>query len=280
MYYSEIPTKLDRKSMTKDVWVKARTQELYDMLPLTSLEERNAHTEIRDEIIEINYAFFGYVAKEAYVTDPLVTFEDKLQSALTNFCQMWAKYKFTPKYRADLSFAVFFRPRLLECIKREFNTIKYSLRRTICIKAGKQLGKPWTEVTKDDIPNVSLPYQEMQVLEAIFNSQYDTPFEDSENKLKSSIQEFSCPNNLDKIYTENYDNLEDLIVHEMIEQECILDDVKILKMAELYGIPFEELKKAQPIGEEKLRKNLEESIAIQETFESDIGYRNCDESDE
>jgi hypothetical protein len=66
----------------------------------------------------------------------------------------------------------------------------------------------------------------------------------------------------------------------MIEQECILDDVKILKMAELYGIPFEELKKAQPIGEEKLRKNLEDSIAIQETFESDIEYNSCDESDD
>ena len=112
MYYSEIPTKLDRDSMNKNEWVKARTQELYDMLPQTTLEERMQHTEIRDEIIAINYSFFGYIAKKQVVTDPLATYEDKLQSALTNFCQMWAKYKFAPEYRTDLSFAVFFKPRL------------------------------------------------------------------------------------------------------------------------------------------------------------------------
>ena len=95
--------------MKKNDWIKARTQELYDMLPQTTLAERETYTEIRDEIIELNYSFFGYIAKNQYVTDPMATYEDKLQSALTNFCQMWAKYKFAPEYRTDLSFAVFFK---------------------------------------------------------------------------------------------------------------------------------------------------------------------------
>ena len=249
MYYSEIPTKLDRNSMPQREWIKARTQELYDMLPQTTLEERNSYTDIRDEIIEINYAFFGYVAKDTYVPDPLVSYDDKVQSAVTNFCQMWAKYKFTPKvgkkYRTDLSFAVFFKSRLSECVKRELNPIKYSLRRSVCMKAAAQLGKHWGKLTKEDISKVKLNPQEMRVLEAIFSTQYDTTYtEDAHTgiKTKSSTSEFSTSQGIDDIYTEQYDALEDLIVHEMIEQESKLD--------------------------------------IKDTFESDIGYKDMIEMEE
>lgn len=280
MYHSNIPTKLDRGSMKKADWVKARTQELYDMLPQTTLEERNTYTDIRDEIIEINYSFFGYVAKNQYVTDPMATYEDKLQSALMNFCTMWAKYKFCPensngkKYRSDLSFAVFFKPRLSECIRRELNTIKYSLRRQICMKAAAQVGKHWGQLTKDDIPNVSLPPQEMQILEAIFSTQYDISFDDSEGtnsvkeKTKAAQSDFIVIRGIDDIYTEDYDSLEDLIMHEMIEEQCKLDDAYLLKMSQMYGIPFVELEKARPLGEEKLRLLLEEAIDIKDAFES------------
>ena len=265
MYSSGIPTKLDRQSMTKNEWVKARTQELYDMLPLTTLEERNSYVDIRDEIIRLNYSFFGYVAKNQHVTDPLVKYEDKLQSVLTNFCEMWAKYKFTPKYRDDLSFAVFFKPRLSECVTREFNIISYSLRRTVCIKAGKQLGKPWTKVTVDDIPYVHLNESDMRILEAVFNAQYTPQYED----IVSPILANSYMDTIDNLYTEEYDNLEDLIVHEMIEAESTLDDAYLLRMAEMYCIPYEDLKKARPIGEAKLKQQLEEIIEIQNTFESE-----------
>ena len=281
MYYSNIPTKLDRIHMKKAEWIKARTQELYDMLPQTTLEERNSYTEIRDEIIEINYAFFGYVAKNQYVTDPMATYEDKLQSALLNFCDMWAKYKFCPectespdgkkikRYRTDLSFAVFFKPRLSECIRRELNTIKYSLRRTICMKAAAQLGKPWGQLTKEDIAKVHLPQEEMQILEAIFSTQYDTPFEDTTTaKSKPTQPDFIATRGIDDIYTEDYDSLEDLIMHEMIEEQSKLDDAYLLKMSQMYGIPFADLEKARPLGEEKLRILLEEAIDIKDSFDS------------
>ena len=277
MYHSDIPTKLDYKNMKKADWIKARTQELYDMLPQTTLEEREKFTDIRDEIIELNYSFFGYIAKNQYVTDPMATYEDKLQSALTNFCDMWAKYKFAPEYRTDLSFSVFFKPRLSECIRRELNTIKYSLRRTICMKAGEQLGKPWTQITKDDIPKVKLSPSEMRTLEAIFSTQYDAPYDEN---MKSSTEGYNSTYGIDHIYTDQYDELEDLIVHEMIEQECKLDDAYLLKMSRMYGIPFADLLKARPIGEEKLKRQLEESIDIKETFESELGFtENADDED-
>ena len=271
--------------MKKNEWVKARTQELYDMLPQTTLEERNKFTEIRDEIIEINLPFFGYVAKNTYVTDPMVTYDDKLQSAIVNFCPMWAKYKFCPessdnpdikKYRTDLSFAVFFKPRLTECIRRELNTIKYSLRRTVCMKAAAQLGKHWGQITREDISKVKLNPQEMQTLEAIFSTQYDAPYE--EDGMQRAKANSINPSNsastfwIDSIYTEQYDSLVDLIVHEMIEQECKLEDSYLLKMAEMYGIPFAELEKARPLGEAKLKRQLEESIYIKESFEAESGY--------
>ena len=274
MYYSEIPTKLDRDSMSKNDWVKARTQELYDMLPQTTLEERMQHTDIRDEIIALNYSFFGYIAKKQVVTDPMATYEDKLQSALTNFCQMWAKYKFAPEYRTDLSFAVFFKPRLSECVRRELNIIKYSLRRTVCMKAAKQLGKKWTEITKEDIQNVQLDQQDMHILETIFNTRNNASYDDSEGgvKLKNQQLGFAASYGIDDIYTENYDSLEDLIVHEMIEAESKLEDADLLKMSELYGIPFCDLQKARPLGEEKLKTMLEEYMDIQDAFESENGY--------
>lgn len=265
--FNLIPTKLDFEHMDKHTWVKARTQELYDMLPQTSLEDRNTYTTIRDEIIELNYSFFGYVARSKYVSDPHVTYEDKLQSALLNFCQMWAKYKYAAEYRTDLSFAVFFKPRLSECISREFNPIKYSLRRTICKKAADQLGKHWGEVVREDLAKVNLPPNEMQILEAIFNTQYNVSFEEIVT-ADFMVDPNSAFNSdfIDSVYTEDYDSLEDLIVHEMIERESLLSDSDLKKMAELYTVPLEDLIDARPIGEAKLKSRLEDAMEMSEAF--------------
>ena len=88
--------------MAKNDYVKQRTQELYDSLPMDKAA-RIACTSVRDEIIKINYKFFGYVASSVFIEG--VEYEDKLQTALLSFMEMWWKYKFTPEYRDDLSFA-------------------------------------------------------------------------------------------------------------------------------------------------------------------------------
>ena len=76
---------------TKD-YIKSRTQELYDSLPM-DLEARKAALDVRDEIIELNYAFFGYIASNTFVDG--VEYDDKLQTALMSFMGMWWKYKWT-----------------------------------------------------------------------------------------------------------------------------------------------------------------------------------------
>ena len=105
--------------------VKEQTLALYAELPQDKIL-RQKRTDIRDKIIELNYSFFGYVATHTYINNTSVTYEDKFQSALLHFCECWWWYKWkgdeTHKgYRQDLSFAVFFKPRVGEMIERELN---------------------------------------------------------------------------------------------------------------------------------------------------------------
>lgn len=74
-------------------YIKTRTNELYDSLPHEK-EARMRCITVRDEIIELNYKFFGYVASTTFVEN--TTYEDKLQTALLSFLHMWWKYKWTP----------------------------------------------------------------------------------------------------------------------------------------------------------------------------------------
>ena len=72
-------------SESKKEYITRRTLELYDMLP-DDEEGRKARLDIRDEVIELNYSFFGYVASHTFINNSSVSYEDKLQSALTHFC--------------------------------------------------------------------------------------------------------------------------------------------------------------------------------------------------
>ena len=59
---------------------------------------------------------------------------------------------------------MFFRPRVSEMIERELNEVKYSIRRSLCMEAGAQLGKHWAKVTYDDLSHVKLPVDKMNSL--------------------------------------------------------------------------------------------------------------------
>lgn len=263
----------------KNELVKAKTIELYDKLPMTSLEDRKACTDIRDEIIELNYSYFVYLAKKLYVDNPSVTFDDKLQTILSNFCILWPEWRF-PKinkygqYRdyKNLSFAVFFKPRLFETSRRELNVIKYSLRRSLCSKAASMLNKEkWADVTKEDIAKLDLPQNELDILERIFNSRYTKDIDKPEAGTVIKTTQLAV-DTVEELYTENYDSVVDLIVHEMIEQESKLSDSHLLKMSNLYTIPYNELLEARPLGEAKLKQKLEEAISLQSVFEYDTSY--------
>lgn len=262
-FESKYPTKLDKDSLSNTEWIKQRTLELYSYLPQTTLEERAKYTDIRDEVIYLNYNFFKYIANTKCIVSSSITNEDKVQSAILHFCEHWTKFMFTPKYRSDLSFTSFFTLRIKECIHRECSDVKRSTRRPLLIKIGNQINKYWSDVTYEDLKNANLTPQEMRAAESIFQVA---------NKVDLSTVSLYRPANnveydgIEELYSDEYDSLEDLIIHEMIEQESKLDDSYLLKMANLYTIPFEELVKARPNAEEKLKAKLTNSIYISENF--------------
>lgn len=243
----------------KNERIKQQTLELYAQLP-QEYEERIKRTDIRDKVIELNYTFFGYVASRTFVNNSVATYEDKLQSCLCGFLQIWWKFKYAAKYRTDLAFTVFFRPRLSEMIERELTEVKYSVRRTLCMEVGNQLGKHWAQVRYEDLsdPRVHLPADKMNSLKAIFGTLYMADLESAELYLPAE-QESTF-----EYIGENYDSIHDLLIHEMVYDECQLTDKKLLEMAELYGLSFWDLKKALPQAEKDLYNQLKQSLDISE----------------
>ena len=262
MIDTKYPSVLDKENMSKEEYRKQRIIELYSYLPQTTLEERFQYNDIRDAVIEMNYTFFGFIAAHKFINNTSVSYEDKFQSALFHFCEMWHKFKFAAKYRTDLSFGVFFKPRITECMERELNEVKYSLRRTLCMEAGDQLGKHWAKVTYDDLKHVNLPPEKMASLEAMFGSMYVAELDTSAMFIAAPAPE------LDDLeyYSDNYDSITDMLIHEMVIQEKDLEDSDLLNLAIMLDIPFATLKETYPKAKEKLYKELQYKLEIKSTF--------------
>lgn len=261
-YKSKYPTTLD-PNISDSEWRKQRTIELYSFLPQTTLEERYKYTDIRDEVIAINYGFFGYVASHVYLKGSSATYEDKFQSALIHFCEMWHKYKFAPKYRTDLAFSVFFKPRLSECIYRELGVVKYSTNRSLKIAAAEQLGIHYSKLRYEDLSKVDLPEDKMTAIKAIFNIGMEEDLDTASIFIGAEPDDSVYASN---IYGDDYDDIKGLIMHEMVEKERMLDMNDLIEMSAIYDIPLRDLVDCQQEAEQTLYQNLEDSIVIRDSF--------------
>lgn len=243
--------------------IKEETLRLYDSLPQEA-ELRKQRTDVRDRVIELNYTFFGYVASHTYVNNPYISYEDKLQSALLHFCECWWWYKYAAKYRTDLSFATFFKPRLSEMIDRELTEVKYSVYRPLKMEVGDQLGKHWSKVRYEDLsdPRVHLPADKMNSLKAIFGSLYFADLGEYEPFLSGDTDSYSEIEKLDN----KYNTVEELLVHEMIDREAKLTDSILLQMSDIYGIRYDILKEKLPVAEQMLYKMCHAAIDINESL--------------
>lgn len=255
------------KLMSKMDDVKQQTLELYESLPQEK-EARKSRTDVRDKVLELNYSFFGYIASHTFINNSSVTYEDKLQSALCNFCYCWWWFRWkgdeTHKgYRQDISFTSFFKLRIGEMIERELNEVKYSIRRSLCMEAGKQLGKHWSQVKYEDLSKVDLPVDKMNSLKSIFGSLYVADLEDHEMFIPADNSSYFSDQS---VTDDNYNSVHEFLIHEMVEKESPLTDEMLYQYEEDFGIPFAEMKKQLPLAMEVLRKRLEDSIAIQDAF--------------
>lgn len=231
-------------------YVKRKTNELYDLLPVGEGKDieaaRRSRIDVRDAVFTLNYKFFGYVATHTFINNNYISYEDKFQSACTAFLKMWHKYRWTPRYRADLSFAVFFKLRIGEELERELNEVKYSVRRDLCMKVGDQLGKHWGRVTYEDLsdPRLKLSGKDMAALQASFGSLYQADLEDqllyraAEPEQISLVERFAAD--------DNYDDIPSLLIKELIDVERQLVAKDFRKLSEIYGISEEVLKAAYP----------------------------------
>lgn len=257
------PTKLDKSKMSVDEYRKERTLELYSYLPQTSLEDRFKCTDIRDAVFELNYKFFGYLASHHYIANNYSSYEDKFNSAGMHFLEMWHKFMFAPKYRTDLSFAVFFKPRITECMERELQEVKYSVRRTLCMKVGDQLGKHWAQVTYDDLkdPRVKLSPNDMASLQAIFGALYTADID--QHSLFMGAPEPTIEGSYN---SDNYDSLISMLKHEMVIQEKALSDQDLLDLSMLLDVPYDKLKKLLPDAMKSLYDELHLVDEINDSF--------------
>ena len=266
IYYLErridlVPVVRRRKNETKTEWIKRYTNILYDLLPQTSLEDRAKFLDIRDKIIELNYSFFGYVVSQKFLNNSYITYEDKLQACISRFCECWTWYKFEAKYRTDISFSVFYKPRLGEMLERDFNEVQYSLRRTLMMEVGDQLGKHWTKVTYEDLadPRLHISADHMTSLMAIFGSLYPASQEDISPYLEAP-DDITKDHGIIAELTDEYDDIVSLLVREMIEKEKKLSTKDINKLAEILDLDAKELKAKVPLAEAQLYQLLKKDI--------------------
>lgn len=255
---NEVKTQGNSKKLSKNEEVKFQTLALYDQLSQDE-EERKSRIDIRDKIIELNYSFFGYVASHTFINNSSVTYEDKFQSALMHFCECWWWYKWEKRYRTDLSFGSFFKPRIGEMIERELNEVKYSLRRSLCMEVGKQLGKHWGQVKYEDLsdPRLHLPVDKMNSLKAMFGAVYWADL--SETELYMPAPKINLTDEASYV-TDKYNSITELLIQEMIERESQLTDSQLLEMSELYCIPYDYLKQLLPIALSALHKRLTDNL--------------------
>lgn len=256
-----IPVAFRRKKETKNEYIKRYTNLLYDQLPQTGLEERGKYIEIRDKIIELNYAFFGYVVSTKFLNNHYVTYQDKLQACIARFCECWTWYKSKEKYHNPVSFSVFYKPRLGEMLERDFNEVQYSLRRTLCAEVGEQIGKKWNEVRYEDLTDerINISSQHMASLMCIFGSLYPGSSEDISPYLEAPDEITKTHNPIDEL-TDEYDDLISLLVREMIEKEKKLTTKDINRLSEMLDLDPKSLKEKVPLAEKELYSILTRDV--------------------
>lgn len=245
--------------------IKDRTNELYDSLPQEE-EERRARIDVRNEVIELNYDFFKFVASHTFPVGKYFSFEDKLNSGILYFCNsIWHKYRWEGHSRMDLCFSTYFYPRVSKGLYQELSEIKYTPKRNVLSKISEQLGKPWSEIRKEDLsnPELKLSADSRRFAETIFEVPNTKSLDDVSIYLSTSPKDVSITDSL----TDAYDSVEELLVHEMIINEKKLSNAYLQRLSEMFCIDLDELISVRPVAEEILLERLRESQFLKDTFQ-------------
>ena len=240
--------------------IKQETLKLYDKLPQDE-ESRIARLDIRDAIIEKNMRFFNYIATHTFLNNTYITLEDKIQAVVMHFCECWYWYKWEGHYRTDLSFAVFYFPRISEMLRRDFNEVKYSTRRRLCMEVGDQVGKHWGQVKLEDVEKANLPEHKLESLRAIFGTLNPVDIEDVQPYLREQ-------SHIDlTLETTEYDDIKEMVVQEIIYLGRPLKIKDFKRMSEMYYVDENCIIEIYPSALEELYCRLQDLQEIRKVFE-------------
>ena len=250
---------------SKANYIKRKTQELYDCLPngeysAAQEEARKSRYDIRDAVYELNQAFFGYIVQRTFLNCNYAEYSDKYNSAVCSWMNQWHKWRWVPRFRADLAFGVFFLLRVGENLEREFNEVKYSVRRDLYMKVASQIGCHWGQVKYEDLarPEVELSGADRSAIQASFGTLYYADIE--EQLLFLEAPEYR-PSTLEQLeLSDNYNDIHTLIMRELIDLERQFKPSDFRRLSDMYSISEEELKAAYP-------KALEQLYALLKTNE-------------
>jgi hypothetical protein len=243
--------------------IKARTNELYASLPLDE-EERKSRLDVREEVIKLNYDFFKFVASRTHPVGNHFDFDDKVNSGILYFFNIWHQYHWEGHTRMDLCFSTYFYPRVSKGLYQDLSDIKYTPKRQLTRKIAKQLGKHWAEVRKEDLadPRLVLSPADRKYAETLFEIPNMKSLDDVGMYIPHERSDISIADQI----TDEYDSIEDLLIKEMVYNEKKLSDNYLQKLADMLCLDIDDLMRARPLAEEMLLERLRESQFLKDTF--------------
>jgi hypothetical protein len=218
-------------------------------------EERIARIDCRNELIELNYKFFCYVAHCSNVSAEYASIDDKIQVAVLAFMKHWWKYKWVPKYRDDLSFGVFFKPRIQEEIRRALIPFSEPVLRSLAMEASKFLNKRWTEILYEDtatLMELGMRPDKVQALRCYLSVPFAVDIED----VKHTIPDEERDTSIGDFITDKFSTVEELLIQEMLKEESRLSDEMLHKLADIYSLNYYDLRDIYPKAVSTLYKRL------------------------
>ena len=102
----------------------------------------------------------------------------------------------------------------------------------------------------------------MAALKAVFGSMYVADLETHAMFIPSE----STYSSVSELYTDDYDSLTDMLIHEMVERESDLSDNDLKGLAEMLSLSLDTLRELLPKAKEKLYNTLVNKVEMQLEF--------------
>lgn len=246
------------------VFIKRRTLELYDQLPIDDAEARESRTDIRDELLGMHTNLFRRIAHNTYLDHNRYDYEDKFQEVCLQFAQIWWWYQWPPRFKTQASFSSYFFIRLKERAERALNELSYSVYRSTLIECQELLGLDhWTKVKPEMLTNIKGNVETVQLAMRLFNRNFYTPL-DAHYDLQSTSS--SLVSGVLESYCENPSDVRRLLISEMIYRESQLDSAELQEISTVYSLSLKELQENLESARSELYRELKQASAVDDSF--------------